>query len=63
MGGFVYMYLTNAAYKKVHRIAVGQAGRPDVLLPDLQEVLPVPAGMLSTISFMVSFRGMAFLPL
>ena len=57
------MYLTNAAYKKFHRIAVGGAGRPDVLVPDLQEVLPVPAGMLSTISFMMSFRGTAFMPL
>jgi len=63
MGGFANMYLTNAPYKEAHRIAVGQAGRQDVLLPDLREVLPVPAGMLSTISFMVSFRAIALLPL
>ena len=40
------MYLPHkrGIQKKVHSIAVGRAGRPDVLLPVLQEVLQEPAG-------------------
>jgi hypothetical protein len=42
VGGFINVSLTNAPYIIVERIAVRAARGPDLLRPELREVLPAP---------------------
>jgi hypothetical protein len=42
VGSFINISFTNAPYIIVERVAVRAAGRPDLLRPELREVLPAP---------------------